>query len=537
MGDAQSRHSGLVLTFLLALVALVLPAASAAAATPIDLGLGEHGPRVVVDSTGHGYLTWAGRDESHPLENETIYCRLDPGATSCSASKAFGRPAGSQYAAGNAPLLDSSGNALVLEDRFGNNPGPVQAKRLYSGLEGFATGWVVATTAGGGRVPEFSDALYVPAGTVATTPLIATINGGPVTAGAELQVTEALSASPTTKLEYFNVTEGPGGGHETADAAIGMAGSTLVTAYIDLDEGNNLKWRRYDGLGNLGELNSSAKWSAPAIFGAGNDNVVLAGGPSGLYAAYDAPGNGPVMLVKFTGSGWTPPIAITDSSPVAGWFALSQDEAGVLHLAWADPDGTLRYRYARDASNTSFTNPQTLTTGPGFREPHLAVDAAGNGWVTWQEFNGANPPHVLAMPVAPGEPPSPTPPPAPTPPSPHYTGPTKATGASVGKGLQAVLTTPKACVAGGQTFQAAVGVKRKGSRAHKASYSVPKVSFFLDDKLLLTDKKKPFRATYATTGVAAGTSLLVTAKISVLLKKGHRHSTVQKTLKARVATC
>jgi hypothetical protein len=534
MGDAQSRRSGLVLTFLVALVALALPAASAAAATPIDLGLGEHSPHVVVDSSGRGYLTWEGRDESHPIEGETLYCRLDPGSSACSAFRGFGHSGGAEFAAGDAPLLEPNGNVLVLEDRYGNSPGPVQAKLLYSAAQNFATGSAVATTDPTGLVPSFTDALYAPAGTVASTPRIVTISGGPVTAGARLQATEALGSH--SGLGDFSVTEG---GHSTTTAAIGLAGSTLVTAYIDLDENNDLKWRRYTGDGSVASLNTAANWTAPETFGVGDDNVELAGGPAGLYAAYDAPGSGTVMLVKFTGTGWTSPIPISDSGASVGWFGLSQDEAGVLHLAW-DQGGALRYRYARDASNNSFTNPQLLTTGPGFREPHLAVDAAGNGWVTWQEFNGANPPHVFAMPVAPGEPPSPPGPPTPTPPAPPtgpYTGPTKGTDASLGKGLQAVLTTPKACVAGGQTFQAAVGVKRKGSHAHKASYSVPKVSFFLDGKLLLVDKKKPFRATYATSGVAAGSSLLVTAKISVLLKKGHRHSTVQKTLKARVATC
>ncbi len=534
MRVAQSLQSGRVLSFLIALLALAAPAASASAATPIDLGAGESSPHVVVDSAGHGYLTWEGRDEAHLIEEEVLYCRLDPGATACSASKAFGHSSGSEFAAGSAPLLDASGNALVLEDRYGG--AFVQAKRLYSAAESFATGWAIATTDPTGSVPNFTDALYAPAGTVASTPRVITIDGGPVTGGGELQASGAIGTT-ASGLKEFSITEGAGGGHSTTTAAIGLAGSTLVVAYIDLDESNILKWRKYSGNGSVASLNESANWSAPANFGLGADNVVLAAGPAGLYAAYDAPGTGTVMLVQFTGSGWTAPIAISDSGTVNGWFSLSEDEAGVLHLAWADPNGSLRYRYARDASNGSFTNPQTLATGPGFAEPHLAVDAAGNGWVTWREFDGGNPPHVLAMPVAPGEPPVPIPPAPPAPTPPLYAGPTKTTDAAVGKGLRAVLTTPKSCVAGGQSFQASVGVKQKGSRAHKASYSVPKVSFFLNGKLLFTDKKKPFRATYATTGVAAGTSLLVTARISVLLKKGHRHSTVSKTLKARVATC
>jgi hypothetical protein len=216
----------------------------------------------------------------------------------------------------------------------------------------------------------------------------------------------------------------------------------------------------------------------------------------------------------------------------------------VLHFAWEDAAGALRYRYARDASNTSFTNPQTLATGGGFRDPELGVEASGYGWVTWEDFN-ATPFVNEALPIAPGEPPLPVTNPSPAPsPSPlpkpkpsEYKGPSKTVSKSLGKGLEGSLSTPKNCVPGGGYFKAKVAVKHKGSHAHKASYSVPQVKFLLGGKLIATDKKKPFEAKLATTGVSAGTYLAVAAKISVLLRKGHRHSTVSKTLKATVRTC
>ena len=90
---------------------------------------------------------------------------------------------------------------------------------------------------------------------------------------------------------------------------------------------------------------------------------------------------------------------------------------------------------------------------------------------------------------------------------------------------------------GGQVFKAKVAVKRKGSKAHKVSYTVKKVVFLLGKKKLSTDKRKPFEVSVPTKGVAAGKTLTVGARISVNIHLGHRHSIVTKTLKASVKTC
>jgi hypothetical protein len=96
---------------------------------------------------------------------------------------------------------------------------------------------------------------------------------------------------------------------------------------------------------------------------------------------------------------------------------------------------------------------------------------------------------------------------------------------------------PKECVSGGQVFNAKVAVKRKGSQAHKASYSVKAVAFLLGTKKIATDRKKPFEVGFATKGVGAGKSLSVAARISVALHLKHKTSTVTKTLKTTVRTC
>ena len=64
-----------------------------------------------------------------------------------------------------------------------------------------------------------------------------------------------------------------------------------------------------------------------------------------------------------------------------------------------------------------------------------------------------------------------------------------------------------------------------------------RVTFFLAGKKVATDRRKPFETSFATKGLGKGAALAVSAKISVIVHVGHRHSTVSKTLKTTVTTC
>jgi hypothetical protein len=500
----------------LTLLGLALFAPAAIAASPIDLGEADEGPRLAVSETDVGYMTWASDDVLH-------YCRVDPGATSCSESKTFGDPlTGYDVDEGSAPLLTGN-RVLIVSDRFKSN----NAKFVYSSTGAFT----VATQVANESNADMSDAIFAPGGTIAGSERILTVESGAETFGGRLQATSSGGESTTASFSLSN-DEG------TRAETIARVGSTAYAAFIDLDSGV-IYMRSYTGDGSLTHLNNTSNWTAPAAIAQGDDNVVLAGGPSGLYIAYDRPSDEAVMLQKFTGSGWSSPIALTAPGVVNGWFGLSEDPAGILHFSWEEGEDLL-YRYGRDASNTSFTNPQTLAGGGDFAEQRLETNAAGNGWISWEDFNDE---HAEAMPIAPGEPPASTPVPKPTPPAaagpatPTYKGPTKNTEKSIGHGLGASLSTPKGCVPGGSLFKAKVAVKRTGSKAHKASYTVAKVKFYLGKKLIGTDTKKPFEVSFATAGLGVGKTLEVSAKISVNLHLGHRHSTVSKTLKADVSTC
>jgi hypothetical protein len=535
----------LLIAAALALIALALGAGGALAATPIDLGPANEGPGLALDAAGAAHLSWA--SPAPPLGNTPLhYCRIDRGGSGCATSHVFPQVGTFTADFGNAPLLLSSGAVDVLDARFNGN----EQKLLWTNANNFIAPTAVASNELVAGTMAFTEALYAPKGTVsAAADVIGTIRGGSNSTGATFQATNLTGVATGSALLS------PG---STADATIARNGSTLVVAYIGLGAGRPIFSRTYSGTGTLASLNSSASWAAPVAVDAGDNEVALASGPGGVYLVYQSGSDDTLLLRHFNGlGGWEAPLAV--SPPHATEISISEDGAGVVHLVWLDPEsGELHYSYGLDASNTAFSRPQTLAVGEA-RETEVATDAAGVGWVTWKEGSG----DAEAIPVEPGEPPLPpagtgggsgggaggagggaTPitTPAPVKTAPHSPsgpgagGPTKSTTAPVVPGLNATLSTPKGCVAGGATFKAKVAVKRKGSKAHKLSYSVKQVGFSVDGKLISTDKTKPFEATLHGSA-RAGSSIPVAAKIGVLLKKGHRHSSVTKTLTATVATC
>lgn len=509
----------------LALCALALGVTSAAAATPIDLGPAKNGPRLATAASGVGHVTWAG------MGDEALhYCRLDPGAGSCSAAKTFPALVGNEpYDLGNAPLL-APDRLLILDVR----EHPDDYKLLYSSSDGFSGHTNLSSSSIGENV-GITDAVFAPAGTVNAKERILTVQSGPVSPnGGKFQAVGTAGGETTSAS--FSLSNGD----ETCAESVARVGALVYGAFINCGVVNPQKiyLRRYQGDGALANLNDKTKWTAPGLVGEAYSNVVLASGPSGLYIAYDRLGDRAVVLRKFIApASWTDPIVLGTSDPHSSWFALSEDDAGVLHFSW-EQDGNLLYRYGRDAGNAAFTTPQTLAGGGDFDEQRIGVNAAGNGWISWKNFASE---HAMALPLAPGEPgPAPAPigasPSSPSIPQ-SYAGPTKTGEVALGHGLKAALTTPKGCVVGGQRFTAKLAVKRKGSQAHKASYSVAKVKFLLDRKLVSTDKRKPFEVSFATAGVPVGATLTVAAKVTVKLRQGERRATVNKTLKAPVKTC
>ncbi|HKZ13545.1 MAG TPA: hypothetical protein VJL81_06850 [Solirubrobacterales bacterium] len=531
----MDRTAALVATVVLSLV-LLCGAGEALAADPIDLGPADSaGPGLALTAGGSAALTYAA--EESPGVDTLHYCRIDPGAGGCSASAVLTSPLSEfKTDVANQPLVEG-GVIRVLQTRA--KGAAAEDHFLWSG-EPFGAATTLGTTEGiPGAQLDFGAAVLAPAGTVnPTATVIATVGTGPSVA--PILTATALTAASGPGSTFHFTTD------STSDATISAQGALLSLAYIDQTQGDAVLWRRYVGAtGTPASIQSAAGWSAPLSIGeaiGGGDQVRMVTGPNGLYVAYVRPGDSAVVAQRYNGVTFEPQVAI--SPPGAERFAISEDSAGLLHLAYGGLDG-FHYRYAKDATNTVFSNPQTLPEH-AYREMRIVTTAAGDGWLTyWDNDNG----HDFALPLAAGEPAPPSPPApgggggtggggAPTRPThPGGEGAPRAVTGSLGHGLVGELTTPRQCVPGGQIFKAKVAVKRKGSKAHKTAYTVKQVTFYLGKKKVATDNRKPFETSFATRGVGKGATLAVAAKISVILHVGHRHTTVSKTLKTTVTTC
>ena len=385
--------AGRILGLLLfAALLLTLGGASARAAV-FTVGSGQK-PRVAVDASGNGHFTWAA---PQPAGGDIFhYCRVSLGGGACSATATRNPdPNNLQNLDGGYALLPGGARVLLLEQRCCS---VWMQKYLYSSANG-------GTTFTAGVSPGFRNdnganqggqALYAPPGALGRpAESIATI-ADLQSVGLTFQVTG--TAGDPTFQGGFLMTSG-----NSYDGGLGLQGNSLVAVWTTLGP-ENVLWRAWTG---TGDVNDPAQWTAPAVMGPTNidSNASVASGLGGIYVAYNAGALGAraFVLRRFTGNGWSAPVQLSETgNPVFG--DLFEDSSGRLHFAWQDSSGSLRYRYARDASNSSFTRPQTLS-GPradgNFAGLDLAADASGRGFVTWGFYSGNA---IKVAPFAPGEP-------------------------------------------------------------------------------------------------------------------------------------
>jgi hypothetical protein len=225
------------------------------------------------------------------------------------------------------------------------------------------------------------------------------------------------------------------------------------------------------------------------------------------------------VLRRFNGAGWDAALKLTETgTPLNG--DLVEDAGGVLHFAWEDSKGRLRYRYARSADNNVFTRAQKLA-GPNqsFVPLKLAANRAGRGWITWERAG-----KVMVLPIRPGEP---APPP--------YSGPTTTKQRTVA-GDRVVLRYPKDCVTVPQTFAARVNTKA-GTAGATPRIRITKVVFSRDGQPVGTDTKKPFTRDVPTSGLLNNTSHTLRARVTVHYRQSGADKQVERTLTAGFATC
>lgn len=327
------------------LLLLVCGVGEALAAAPIDLGPADsRGPGLAMTAAGSAVVTWAA--EEAPGVDALHFCRIDLGASGCSAQTVLANPAAEfDTDVANQPLVEG-GTVRVLETRA--RGAAAERHFLWSG-EPFGGATALGTTEGNpGSQLEFGEAAIAPAGSVnPTATVIATVGTGP-------------SVAPLLTATGLTAGSGPGSTFHftpdfTSDATIAAMGSQLQLAYIDDSLGGAVRVRRYVGGGTPASIQSEAGWSAPVTIGqavGGGDGVRMATGPSGLYVAYVRPGDEAVVAQRWNGVAFDAGIAITP--PGVERFAVDEDSSGRLHVAYGGPDG-FHYRYSLSPSNDVFS--------------------------------------------------------------------------------------------------------------------------------------------------------------------------------------
>jgi hypothetical protein len=345
-------------------------------------------------------------------------------------------------------------------------------------------------------------------------------------------------------------TGAPGGGEmQFADPGVGgVAGASMgldaaanpVIAYWNIsDPPYPLLFYRFDGSGSM--LDES-NWVRSEVTKGYEPN--LSSGAAGLFMVSEDYTGGQypnaIHVRRFDGTNFGPAttLAIDASTDlfVGGAIAQSPDGNRVV-VAWpgtrAGDDAFVMRLFTSTDRGASFpveSHVAHLETsyaiGPN---AEVATNDAGNGWVLWQDSAGLR--IADLSPIA-GLPPSPPPLP------PIYKGKTKKFVKKVGNFL-ITLRLPKSCLQSRQRFFAGVG-KRKRKQLQKrlgGKVHFTKVVFIYDGKKLKVKKKKPFRYLIDPGPMAAGSTHVVKAKVTLILEKGSKKMKIKRTIKGTVKAC
>jgi hypothetical protein len=475
-------------------VVLVLGALLSASAGARVLSLGSDAqsytpPRVVVDSIGVGYTSWAQGGPGQPLD----ICRLAPHAPRCEARHTFAFPGvGTSVDAGDAPVLTAGGQLAVLDSRcclLSN-----QKVLLISGDRGTTfTGptTIVADHASG----MTGNLLDLPAGTLgAGSPEeLLTSSTNSVTGGGSIQATGLAPAGTDPGWYTPHVASG------SLSQSIGRSGSTLLAVYTSQTTPHySVFWVRYEG----GDPNAAASWTAPQLVSPSpslDSNAQLAGGPAGIFVARSiaTPGDNERLVVqRFTGSGWSKPVAITNNAS-GQRFGIAQSPTGTVYVIWKDTSGPLRYAVARNKSATKFGQSVKLATRGEIEYPQIAVNGEGAGWATWSDDH--TPSRVSALPIVPGP--------------------------KVTRSGAVSLKSPRECVAIGGSFPVSLVVSGKAKLAS--------VRFSVSGGKAKTFTRSPYRATLT---LKAASKTVVVAQVRLPSTHGHGHGR-SKSIRATLTAC
>jgi hypothetical protein len=367
---------------LVAAVAGLAPAATAAAATPLQLAGNADRPWVFVDRQGVTHVAW---DVNEGLTTRTFYRRALPGSRSFSAPVELPVAPKEDFAGVYITQDPAPSNRLVMfTERCCQNP-------TFYALTSSDNG---ATWSAAQAISDPSPSLNPTTGRVSIVAnagaTFYAINGNPSMRLLTIAGALAPGQPLLTNAEQTPLSPDPLDGQVALDAA-----GTPYFAHANFD-GNS-----FVRVGTGGA-------DVPVVTGSSIITTIkLAAGPRGVVALTIA---GTAIRPRLetrvvTGGAVGAPVALTpaDGSSVGVPF-ISADQTGRFHAVWREDGNRLLYRRSENGAAWSATQ-ALFTTSTAIFDPVASAGPDGNGWVIW--VDGTSRARVLALPLsatAPGDP-------------------------------------------------------------------------------------------------------------------------------------
>ncbi|HZN87392.1 MAG TPA: hypothetical protein VFB44_00310 [Thermoleophilaceae bacterium] len=361
-------------------------AGSAQAAPPIVVGQAtfDGAPDIAVDPGGTAHIAW---NDSAPAIDEVRYCRLARGAGGCADSETFVgiQPGDQDSVHGRAHVFFSAPNAVtVFHQRGLTGSGHMMANRSTDGGLTFGARNRTGVSFSNSAAPD--EAVYGPGNSITAITEV-------TTAGVFVQNGSPLDNTPSLgEAQLLSSDSG-----EDASIGIDPADNKPVAVYEIQSDPAQLAWRKLAGSPTEANINTPAQWGPQNILSADHisaaDGTALAGGPNGLFLFFQQRQPDRGWVSKFTGSGWTAPVLISDGRPF-NQYDLHQDASGRLHAVWnAYSDERLRYTWSDDGVNWSAA--VDIARGESYPDVRVAAAADHQGFAVWNRGG----PDVMAVPL------------------------------------------------------------------------------------------------------------------------------------------
>jgi hypothetical protein len=362
--------AGIRILLITGAVLISLAASVAQASTEFSFGAG-HEADLAVDSTGTAHVVWL--DSSQGVGGDRIrYCRIPRGSRTCGDEQVL--HTGSPFLSAPRVLLPSPGKVVVTlgTDTCGVNISCVKTRT--SANDGLSFLSPVTESTGDFYANHSEEAVYGPGTSVSF------VNDGT----SQVWFTNApLGGVPTSTHAQLTPDAAYG-------ATVGLHGTTPVVVYND---GAALRWRRYDG---AGDLNLASNWTPAEGIESSPipEPVTLAGGPSGLFLFYErhTQAGDERVIRKFIGNGWSPATPVSGAGDLRQGD-LSQDASGRLHAIWinsgSQPD-SLEWRTSTDTDGVNWGPTVTVNVSDDMFPVHVGAAGDGQGFALWDSQQSAS---------------------------------------------------------------------------------------------------------------------------------------------------